>query len=212
MPDIVAQPLRTEELPSGSGAYVDLAYRVDGAGNSFRALATENPEYNNTTWVEVEKITPSGQLVMFQRVMPPAGFKIDDIDLTYSGTSLIVAMITHSFVAPRRRQVALAVLPGVWGYREGMERDEGGAGAFVPPQEPQEAGVTEAQVRAIVNAAALGITGAIKGKVQEALREERVLTESMFAGGSGSATVYQQLRNTSYSGAKDAIEETHNQP
>lgn len=203
--DVIYQPQGDKPRVAASAAW------PDGGANIFIAMIV-----HEGSGAAFKKLLRVVRLGTDGRLTPSGGAEFlppefgDSVSCCQSGSDLHVFPGTH--VGDPQARLYHKVLRGVCVPYGAGQIPLGAAGAFVPPGEPQEAGVTEAQVRAIVNAAAIGITGAIKGKVQEALREERVLTESMFAGGGGSATVYQQLRNTSYSGAKDAIQETHNQP
>jgi hypothetical protein len=180
----------TEQILQGtSGQYIDIAGRVDAAANSFVAIATHDPANNNNTWIEIRRYSPAGAITWYDEARPKLpNYKIENISLEYSGSTLIVQMTVHTFGAgPRIRRAEQAPFAGVFTYRAGMEVEEGAPGVFQPQAPTVE--IDYAKVRQ---------------QVHDELVSMGVVTERMFDGSTGSFKVYSQLLNTSYSGALEA--------
>lgn len=218
MPDIQASQVYREDAPP-TGMYYGVSLKVDAAANLFVAWVDFNTANNNDTWGAVRKFNPQGAQVGTWKIKPTQGFKIDDIEITYSGTDLLVALVTHTHTAgvTRARAVEMAKIPGVFVYRQGMIADEGEAGAFIPAggPDPGGTGMTIEELTAALANANSPLTQTLGKLVKNNARlgmaieldEKRVLTEQMFGGGQGSFIVYDQLKNTSYTGAKAALDE-----
>jgi hypothetical protein len=200
-------PGTEQTMPGASGQYIDISGRIDAAANSFVAIATHDPLNNNITWVELRRYSPAGAVTWYDEARPKApNFKIENIDLHYSGSTLILQMTVHTFgTGPRIRRAEQVPFPGVFTYRVGMELEEGAPGVF-QPQAPT--GLTEPdfqRIQQMITTDGNSTRNALRGAVQAEIRASRVITEGMFNGEFGSWIVYSQLRATSYSGSLDAL-------
>lgn len=158
MADIRTQVLRRVE----AGGFIDSDFIIDAAGNLFLAIGVAEYPPTNSTWVEVFKVPPSGPVPAQPqwKVLPtnfgtPNPQKIDQVAVYYSGTDLLVEIVTHEpGAAPRDTTVEQAVIPGVFVYEAGMQLHSGGPGAFAgggqPNPEPGGADVDYPRVEAIV--------------------------------------------------------------
>lgn len=205
---ISAVPIITDEAET----YIDLSTIVDGAGNLLFSVVTSG----NANGADIYRYTPAGELVYLDTVMPGpggvVGHKVDKADITHSGANLVVGLITHDAVSqkPRSIRVEVAQLAGVYAVRAGQEQEAGGAGAHQPEGEPQ--GGTEVdydRIQGMINAAMQRIVDNMIPKTKTAIEQTKVVTETMFRNGDegGSHILYDQLRNTSFSGALDACRE-----
>jgi hypothetical protein len=205
---------------------IDTDGMVDAAGNRFSLIAEAQPGNSNITFATLKKITPQGVTTDLARFLPAGNQKIDKANLARSGQDVIVEVITHEVtsIKPRRLEKQAGVIRGVFVTNPQFEAEESGPGAFVGGGS-QEVDVDyeriENIVRSVIGLADASVnlkqefsgspTGnfrqALEDKNKDAIREERVMTEAMFAGGSGSHIVYEQLVNTSYTGALGALNE-----
>lgn len=225
MPDIQMVPLPGHS--SMGDTLLDTDGVVDAAGNRFSLLAEAQPGNGNVTFATLRKFAPSGEVLGTWVFRPMPNQKIDKANICRSGRDVIVECVTHAITSTKPRQLhkESGVVLGVFVTTSSFESEEGGAGAFIPTGQ-QEADVDYDRIEQIVRVA-LGLapasvnlkqefsgspTGsfrqALEDKAKDAVREERVMTEAMFAGGSGSPIVYQQLVNTSYTGALGAIRDS----
>jgi hypothetical protein len=116
-PVITTQQLVRQAAPP-SGMYYGVALDVVAAsGNMFVAFVDFIPTDNNNTWVTVRKYAPNNSTILGEwRVNPTGTFKFDDVSITHRGTSLLVGMASHTYVAgsTRTRAVELATIPNVY--------------------------------------------------------------------------------------------------
>lgn len=208
-------PINAVPIISEMGkTFVDIDILTDGAGNLLLGIVGAG----NDNGVDCYKLSTSGVLTYLDTVYPApggtVGHKVDKAAIHRSGTNLVVGMITHDAISedPRSIRVELAQVPNVYVVRAGEELEEGAAGAFQPTGGGEVGGATKEEVQAIVNAA----VSAIKGQENITLRvvvdnigpKTKTGVEQLFDGAQGSHIVYNQLRNTSYSGALDAIRDS----
>lgn len=135
MADIQTTILRRVE----AGGFIDSSFVIDAAGNQFLVIGVAEYPPTNNTWAEVYKIPPAGPVPSAPqwRVLPSGVQKIDAVTVYYSGTDLMVELVTHEpGPAPRDTTVELGIIRGVFVYEEGMERHSGGPGAFTGGAEP----------------------------------------------------------------------------
>ena len=211
------------QLPSGRGAYGPIATLVDAGGNTFNAYKEELEQNANITWVEVRRYAPDGTQTGQWPLYPLTSFKIDAVGMFHSGDDLKVTATNHTYTTGRAKDVELGTIPDVFVFTPQFSQQRGGAGAFQPGQDPPptNCNVDYDRIQAMLNAQTdqimrtlrteiagcptCSLRQGIEDKAKDAIREERVMTEAMFAGGSGSHIVYAQLVNTSYSGALSAL-------
>jgi hypothetical protein len=209
MADVQASVLVQEQ----GDTFIDVLGGVDGAGNSFVGVVTTG----NDNYVIVRRYTPAGQGAVIANVLPAPGgtegYKIDAAYMTHSGVDVIVDMITHdaTSIKPRGIRVERAVIRGVWVPR--LQEEEGGAGAFVGSGSgggdvEVDYDRIKSDTQAIVDAAVHSIKGqdniTLRVVIDNISVKAKKGVEELFDGGNGSAIVYQQLTNTSFTGSKGA--------
>lgn len=212
------------ELPTGSAAVQDTDFCFDNGGNTFwvRLIVP-----GNDTFVEVFKVTAAGAVSKIDEFEPAMGAwtghpeghtkKAVAVVSKIKGADVVCGITCYELTEPNRlhwqeqyvtRGVAVPFPPGV--------SPESGAGPAVFYAEESgggnDVGATKEEVQAIVSAA----VSAIKGQENITLRvvvdnigpKTKTGVEQLFDGAQGSHIVYNQLRNTSYSGALDAIRDS----
>jgi hypothetical protein len=224
LPHLPGQP-----LPSSGYSIDEYEFVKDYAGNRFDGyLLTEG----NTTTIKVIKRNPQGVVLAQEQAQArnPQGavLKLNSMDMAIDVADLVIVGNGYELTSPSRNHWQVG---GVWAniavpFPNGTDPAAGtGLQVFAGVTQPEPSSCDAECIRAIVKEeikAAIGlsagqtlkqeITGSITGnfrqaledKAKDALREERVLTEQMFNGGAGSFIVYQQLLNTSYTGALEA--------
>jgi hypothetical protein len=186
--------------------FIDILGGVDGAGNSFVGIVTTG----NNNYVTVRRYTPAGVGAVIANVLPApggtVGYKIDAAYMTHSGVDVIIDMITHdaTSVKPRGIRVERAVIRGVWVPR--LQEEEGGAGAFVGSG--SGGGDVEVDYERIKADTAAVVEQWARTTIANIIPKTKIGVEQLFDGGNGSAVVYQQLINTSYTGALGAIRDS----
>lgn len=150
-------------LVQGQGdTFTDADHVVDGAANRFVAYGEQ---LGNETWCSIKRYAPNGTVTGAWTAFPSANHKIDELTLAHSGDVLLVLLTTHEIVSnkPRSIRVESAAIAGVYSVRPGQELEEGGAGAFTGNGEPQpqEGGVTKAEVEEVVRAVLGLATGSL---------------------------------------------------
>lgn len=196
---------------------------VDGAGNVIRAH-TINRRGPNETNVALARHTGEGGAVVYFEYKPARGHKADDIAIAQAGDKLIVYCVAHDKDGGEdyASTEQIMELPGFCEpYPQG--RPQVGARSAVAFEGIDEQGsgssggasvaLTQAEIEKIADAVAArfgdggDVRAAILGKVRQALKEADVLTVGAFNGPAGRFEVYEQLVNTSYTGAKEALKE-----
>lgn len=196
--DIILE--RTEAR--GKPRYISPSPVVDGAGNIFIGIAQTKGEGTAFTRnVLVLCLQPDGvRSIVDEREVPGTGL-VDGVGIVQSGRDLHVFAGAH--IGDPTARLYHYTLPVCVPYPEGQHT--GMSGAYVPEQPEVE--VDYQRIQEMLNAQVLSYASIARQAVRDVLAEKGVLTEAMFAGGSGSAVVYQQLVNTSFTGAKGALAE-----
>lgn len=208
MPDVQLVPLPGHS--SMGDTYLDSDGVVDAAGNRFSLLAEAQPGNGNNTFATLRKLAPDGTVLGTWVFRPMPNQKIDKANLCRSGRDVIVECITHAVTATKPRQLhkETGVVLGVFVTTASFEAEEGGAGAFVPTGVPEEGGVTREELRAELDAERVWHEGWYRTTIANIIPKTKIGVEQLFDGGSGSPVVYQQLVNTSYTGALGAIRDS----
>ncbi len=143
----------------GTGAmYNGVAVLVDGAGSTYVAFGNSNEANTNETWADVYKYAQSGVLLERHRVNAPTPYKVDGVDLSHSGGNLVVGCNLHTpGTVDRRRAVASVQIPG-YAVRQGMETEEGAAGAYAPSDGGGGGGMDEETLKRVLREQ-LGLRG-----------------------------------------------------
>lgn len=204
--DIIQQ--RTEA--NGKPRYIGVNAITDGGGNIFIGMAqTRGTGAAFTRNVLILRLAPDGQVSVVSEQHIPEGGYADGVGITQSGRFLHVFPGAHiGDPTARLYHYALDVCVP---YPEGAVQ-VGMEGAHMPEEgEPIVSGPTKEEIAAEVIAQLKEEMGGelrqvLEDKARDAIRETGVMTEAMFAGGSGSHIVYQQLVNTSFTGAKGALD------
>lgn len=191
---------RTEA--TGKPRYIGISPVVDGAGNIFVGMAqTKGVGTAFIRNVLIIKIGTDGHKTIIDERDIPNGHT-DGVGIVQSGNLLHVFAGAH--IGDPTARLYHYTLPVCVPYPEGQHT--GMSGAYVPTEEP-EVEVDYTRIQNMINVLGAALPGIARQAVRDELAAKGVLTEAMFAGGSGSYTVYQQLLNTSYSGAMAALAE-----
>jgi hypothetical protein len=156
-------------------------------------------------WVEVWHEDINGRQTDLQ--VHPLPAQPDNLTMMIAGPNVHLRVALHGATVDNRRAawVVEMVLPN-W-YTpwpgQGMAGEPEGAATYIP----QEAAVDLTPILQRLDALERAMPNMMLQAAKDAIREQRVLTEAMFAGGTGSHIVYQQLVNTSFTGAKGALDE-----
>lgn len=191
----------------------------DYAGNLFVSAIYYDDENHYDGRMRLFKVTPDAAVSLVgERLMSRA--KGDAVGICQSGADIIVVMSGHIGDPDTDLELVEAFVGVAVAYPGGVQPGHGGAQAYTEGQSTGGSGLTDEDkawlqgryddlfnrvVAAFGGDIRRGIHDKAKQAVQEAITEAHVVTEGMFNGGSGSAIVYNQLRNTSYSGALDAL-------
>lgn len=191
---------RAQASQSGKIHYLANASVVDGGAQVFDAYIEND---GGTAFVRLCKTSPAGVTVDMPPVRGPENSKVDGVALMQSGRDLHVRMTSH--VGDLNTMLSVEVLQGAcipYGA-SGPQLAQGGA--FVPAGGTPTVDPIDYNRIAQIVAGLLGIPATGHTLIGDLRPNVREVVEGLFNGGNGSAIVYQQLRNTSYSGALDAI-------
>lgn len=193
-----------------SGGPLFVAEIEDGGGNTIEAWATLD---GGSGYLHLElKEAVTGRLLDDIEITPAAGMKLDRAWIWLRGSVCWVRFMNHQPGEGQPEGLSVDRYPWASPFivpipvqrspmgREGATPLDGGT--TVDPEQLKAALREVLGIPAGHNydlaAGLVNVVGNIKPKVRAALDEA-------FDGGNGSAIVYQQLRNTSYSGALDAL-------
>jgi hypothetical protein len=124
------------------------------------------------------------------------------VSLSASGVNLLVGMTSH-WTDNRDYLFSLAVIPGIYVPYATTREPEDGPGAFVPQGGIVPQGLTQAEIDAIATA----VLARVQAQFDRVVNNLQPKVEGLFNGGQGSLIVYDQLKNTSYTGALGALQE-----
>jgi hypothetical protein len=210
MPRVTGTTIETLRYNAG-GLYTASAV-VDAAGSTFECYAVNDG--TNSGFAKVLKKSGTGAVLADLEVVPYGGMKIDGACIVQSGVDIHVYLVSHmpGAQSPEILTADKYVWRGVAAPYAAGEPQVGADGAYMPEEgqqggEPVDYDRIEQIVRGIVTAEVQRAVDNMKPKAAAALREADVLTVPMFNGPAGRAEVYEQLVNTSYTGALGALRE-----
>ena len=207
--------LEPVDLASGSEGVPAVGRCKDYAGNSFVARLIQQ---GNSTWVELSKQNPQGAVVTTDEFVmsdfsPGQPRKAVDVHLLVDGDDVVATVTGYNLTPGRRLHYAEEyVWRGVAAPFPGGVHPEMGAGPKMARAdeggiEPGPGGVEvdyeriKADVRVIVEAWA-------RTTIANIIPKTKLGVEQLFDGERGSHVVYNQLVNTSYTGALGAIRDS----
>lgn len=158
-------------------------------------------------WVEVWREDTTGREFDRQQHLLP--LQPDSLEMMIGGSNVhLLAGVHTETVNNRRVAKRLELVIPNW-YTPWPEQGEGGereGAATYIPQEIDTGGATREDVQQIINTFAATLPAMMRRAVEDVLAAKGVLTETMVAAG-GSFRIWEQLVNTSYSGAVSALDD-----
>jgi hypothetical protein len=204
------------------GAFQTNSFEYDNGGNTFKGFCLNAPyDYPDVHSLGYfVKIGPTGQALGELIVRPAAingvAHKADSAFIKIAGADMAIRLTTHGIVSEPRdnslqvyywRNVAVPYPNGVL--------PSGGHGVFKSEQPPEpnpdpnvDYAEIERRVEFQVNRAIDHVTARTLLVIQNMIPKGLITLDMAMDGPRGSAIVYNQLRNTSYSGALDAINDS----
>jgi hypothetical protein len=203
--------LEPVELPTGSNGINAIGRCKDNGGNSFIARLIQS---GNDTWIECYKRTSAGVLSYvgdFTMGPDPGGHarKMVDVHAMLDGDNVVCTVTGYDLTSPKRKHYqeeyvfAHVAVP----YPSGVS-PESGAGPAMWRAEGSGGGDVEVDYERIKADTAAVVEQWARTTIANIIPKTKIGVEQLFDGGNGSAVVYQQLINTSYTGALGAIRDS----
>ena len=209
MPQVTGTTVERMQYPGG--ALYTITPVVDAAGNVFECIAVNDGQ--DRGFVLVLKRNTAGVVVDRLEMYPVGNMKVDGAGCMQSGADIHVYAVNHMPGAqnPEQLTVDKYVWQGVAAPYAPGRVQLAADGAYMPEEgqqggEPVDYAQIEQIVRRVVTAEVQRAIDNIKPKAKAAIEEKDVMTAGMFNGPEGRSEVYEQLKNTSYTGALGALD------